>query len=43
MDLADGTLVALREEPQTNVVFTPGHRGFSVYGLSRRKPFRLVP
>ncbi len=43
MDFADATLVALAEELQTDSVFTLDHRGFSVYRLNQRKPFRMVP
>jgi predicted nucleic acid-binding protein len=43
MDYADATLVALGEELGTDRVFTLDHRGFAVYRLSQRKPFRLIP
>lgn len=43
MDFADATLVALGEELRTNAVFTLDHRGFSVYRLDQRKPFRMIP
>lgn len=43
MDFADATLVALGEALQTDSVFTLDRRGFSVYRLQGRKPFRLIP
>ena len=43
MDFADATLVALGEELATDWVFTLDHRGFSVYRLHGKKPFRLIP
>jgi len=43
MDFADATLVALGEELRTDAVFTLDHRGFSVYRLEQRKPFRILP
>jgi hypothetical protein len=43
MDYADATLVALGEELETDAVFTLDERGFSVYRLNQRKPFRLIP
>ncbi len=43
MDFADATLVALGEELETDQVFTLDQRGFSVYRLHGRKPFRIFP
>ena len=43
MDFADGTLVALGEELETDWVFTLDRRGFSTYRLGRRKAFRIIP
>ena len=43
MDFADGTLVALGEELQTDTVFTLDRRGFSVYRLHGKKPFQIIP
>ena len=43
MDYADATLVALGEELRTDLVFTLDRRGFSVYRLTQRKAFQLVP
>jgi hypothetical protein len=43
MDFADATLVVLGEELGTNMVFTLDRRGFSVYRLFGRKPFRVIP
>lgn len=43
MDFADATLVVLGEELGTDLVFTLDQRGFTVYRLFGRKPFRLIP
>lgn len=43
MDYADATLVALGEELGTDQVFTLDRRGFSIYRLRGRTPFRLLP
>jgi uncharacterized protein len=43
MDYADGTLVALAEETDTDRVFTLDRKGFSTYRLRGKKPFRLMP
>jgi len=43
MDFADATLVVLGEELGTNAVFTLDRRGFTVYRLFGRKPFRVIP
>ncbi len=43
MDFADATLVVLGEELPTDQVFTLDRRGFSVYRLHGRKPFRMMP
>ncbi len=43
MDFADATLVALGEDLGTDQVFTLDRRGFSVYRLPGKKPFRIVP
>ena len=43
MDFADGTLVALGEELETDWVFTLDRRGFSTYRLGRRRAFQIIP
>jgi predicted nucleic acid-binding protein len=43
MDFADGTLVALGEELETDNVFTLDRRGFSVYRMNRNKSFQIIP
>lgn len=43
MDFADATLVALGEEIGANRVFTLDRRGFPVYRLHGRTPFRMLP
>ena len=43
MDYADGTLVALAEETDTDRVFTLDRKGFSTYRLRGKKAFRLMP
>lgn len=43
MDFADATLVVSAEEVGTNQIFTLDHRGFSVYRLGGKKPFKLFP
>ncbi len=43
MDFADATLAVLGEELPTDQVFTLDRRGFSVYRLHGRKPFRIIP
>lgn len=43
MDFADATLVALGEDLHTDQVFTLDRRGFSVFRLYGRQPFRLLP
>jgi len=43
MDFADATLVALGEELGTDRVFTLDRRGFSVYHLQGKRPFRIIP
>ena len=43
MDYADGTLVALGEETDTDQAFTLDRRGFSTYRLRGKKAFRVVP
>jgi len=43
MDFADATLVALAEELETDRIFTLDRRGFSVYRMNQRKPFRIIP
>ena len=43
MDYADGTLVALGEETDTDQIFTLDRRGFSTYRLRGKKAFRIVP
>jgi hypothetical protein len=43
MDFADATLVALAEDVGTNLVFTTDHRDFSVYRISGRQEFEIVP
>ncbi len=43
MDYADGTLVVLAEELDTNVVFTTDRRDFEIYRINGRKRFRIMP
>ncbi len=43
MDFADATLIVLGEELPTDRVFTLDRRGFSIYCLQGRKPFRMMP
>lgn len=43
MDFADATLAVLGEELPTDQVFTLDRRGFSVYRLHGKKPFRIIP
>jgi uncharacterized protein len=43
MDFADATLVALAEELGTDRVFTLDRRGFSVFRLEAKRPFRIIP
>lgn len=43
MDFADATLVALGEELETDQIFTLDQRGFAVYRLHGKKPFRIIP
>lgn len=43
MDYADATLVALAEDTGTNLVFTTDHRDFSIYRISGRQGFTLLP
>lgn len=43
MDFADATLVVLGEELFTPWVFTLDRRGFLVYRLHGKRPFRIVP
>ena len=43
MDFADATLVALGEELESNKVFTLDRRGFSVFRLSGKRPFEILP
>jgi len=43
MDFVDASLVALGEELSTDRVFTLDRRGFSVYRLHGKKPFRMMP
>lgn len=43
MDFADASLVVLGEELPTDQVFTLDRRGFSVYRLHGKKPFRMRP
>ncbi len=43
MDFADATLVALAEERRLDQVFTLDRRGFAIYRIYGRKPFRVVP
>ena len=43
MDFADGTLVALGEELETDKVFSLDRRGFSVYRMNRNKSFQIIP
>ncbi len=43
MDFADGTLVALGEQLETDLVFTLDRRDFSIYRLNGKKPFQIFP
>jgi hypothetical protein len=43
MDYADATLVALAEELDTDLIFTPDVRDFRTYRIRARKRFRIVP
>ena len=43
MDFADGTLVALGEELETDQVFTLDQRGFSMFRLHAKRPFQIRP
>jgi hypothetical protein len=43
MDFADATLVALAEEPGTNLVLTTDRRDFGIYRIAGRKRFRIAP
>jgi predicted nucleic acid-binding protein len=43
MDFADATLVVLGEDLETDQVFTLDQRGFSVFRLHGKKPFRIIP
>ena len=42
MDFADATLVLLAEEIDVDEILTLDRRGFSVFRIARRRPFRLV-
>jgi predicted nucleic acid-binding protein len=42
-DFADATLMHLADRDGLSKVFTIDHRHFSVYRISRRKPFTIVP
>ncbi len=43
MDYADATLVVLGEDLGLDSVFTLDRRGFGVYRMHGRRPFRIVP
>jgi uncharacterized protein len=43
MDLADGTLVAIAEQKGIEKIFTLDHKDFSVYRLSNRRKFKILP
>lgn len=43
MDFADATLVALAEDIGTNLVFTTDQRDFSIYRISGRQEFTILP
>jgi uncharacterized protein len=43
MDFADATLVALGEDLGLDQVFTLDRRGFAVFRLRGRRPFRIIP
>lgn len=43
MDYADGTLVALGEDIDTDRVFTLDRRGFSTYRVRGKRAFKVVP
>ena len=42
MDFADATLVLLAEDLDVDEILTLDRRGFSVFRIARRRPFRLV-
>ncbi|MFB3817663.1 MAG: type II toxin-antitoxin system VapC family toxin [Candidatus Methylomirabilales bacterium] len=43
MDFADATLIVLAEDLNLDSIFTLDRRGFGVYRMRRRRPFRLIP
>lgn len=43
MDFADGTLVALAEQLDTDAVLTTDRRDFGIYRIGRTRPFRVIP
>jgi len=43
MDFADATLVTLGEDLGLDQVFTLDRRGFGVFRLHGRRPFRIIP
>ena len=43
MDLADGTLVVLAENKNTQKIFTLDHKDFQVYRIAERKKFKIIP
>lgn len=43
MDLADAALVAVAEREGLDTVFTVDRKDFSVYRLSGKRPFRILP
>ena len=43
MDFADATLVTLGEELELDTILTLDRRGFGVFRLHGRRPFRILP
>jgi hypothetical protein len=43
MDYADATLVVLCEDLDTELIFTLDRRGFGVYRMNARTPFKILP
>jgi uncharacterized protein len=43
MDLVDAALVRVAEREGLDTVFTVDRRGFGVYRIGKRKPFRIIP
>lgn len=43
MDYTDASLVVLAEDLNTDAVFTTDRKGFSVYRIGKKRPFRILP